>query len=299
MRSTPCRRPQCWHSGGTGCAPVGDGGAIPTTRIAGSDRPLDEGGLRGIAGGSRRNEAKTWSQPLPIVLFDSAAASAIGWWTGVQGVEALASSALDQWAWKTEGVTSLAEQYAWFVGYSGSDSYCLTLVKDRSEMEVLSLLGGDDVRRVPNMDAVWHETQELEETAGVVAALAVEGWVLVFEPYGYRGVNRAVAERLSSGTRCVSHFRNIELDTAFMWAEDGAVQAKFELQSPWDIAGAKALEMKDVLMRAGFAAFESGDNRLPRIYLPAAMALTDMLTGLRITRDLLDDSPYTCVTVRG
>jgi hypothetical protein len=194
-------------------------------------------------------------------------------------------------------VTGLAEQYAWFVDYDGSDSYCLSVIKGRSPEEVLHLLGGDRARVLPNMDAVWQETQETEETEGIIAALAVEGWVLLFEPDGYRGVRRKVAERLSRGTQLVSHHRSVNMDTTFLWAENGIVQAEFELQSPWEIVGAKAGQVKSMLSEAGFADTDSADSTASSVYLPAALALSEILTGLRITRNLLGDSQYMCATV--
>lgn len=195
-------------------------------------------------------------------------------------------------------MTSLREQYAWFVNYDGSDSYCLTVIKDRSPAEVLSLLGGGETRTAPNMDAVWQETQEVEETEGIIAALAMEGWVLLFEPDGYRGVNRKVAEQLSRGTQLVSHFRTVNADTAFLWAENGIVQAEFEMPSPWEVTGANAIQVKSLLLEAGFADPDSGDNSDVNVYLPAAVALAELLTGLRVTRSLLDNSQYMCATVR-
>ncbi|MFI5495008.1 DUF6461 domain-containing protein [Actinoplanes sp. NPDC051859] len=194
-------------------------------------------------------------------------------------------------------MTSLSAQYAWFADDDGSDSYCLTLVKDRAPAEVLTLLDGDHLRTVPNMTAVWHETQEVGDAGGVVAASTVANWTLLFEPFGYRGVIRDVAERLSTGTTLVSHLRTINLDTTFMWAEDGIVQAEFDLVAPENATGVRAGQLDDMLQRAGFEGPDGGEWGYDSNYLAAAMALADIITGVTLTAELLDDSAYLCATV--
>ncbi|MEV6596719.1 DUF6461 domain-containing protein [Actinoplanes sp. NPDC051346] len=192
-------------------------------------------------------------------------------------------------------MTGLAEKYAWFADYE-SNTYCLTIVRNCSQSEVLRRLGADGVREMSDMVAVWQETQEVEDPTSVVAVAAVGNHVLLFEPHGWRGATREVAEGISKGTVLVSHVSTINGDTRFIWAEDGVVQAEFELQSHWDIAGARAGQMGSMLVEAGFLDRESGLTDDSDVYLPAAMALAEMITEVRISLEILDNSQYLCAT---
>ncbi|MEU1723082.1 DUF6461 domain-containing protein [Nonomuraea sp. NPDC005692] len=62
-------------------------------------------------------------------------------------------------------------------------------------------------------------------------AVAVDGWCLVVEPNGGMGITRGIMERLSAGTRLVSHYRNVNAVSYFFWVEDGEIRLSFESTS--------------------------------------------------------------------
>ncbi|MFJ3714214.1 DUF6461 domain-containing protein [Streptomyces sp. NPDC090057] len=202
-----------------------------------------------------------------------------------------------------------AHDYAWirtsplFRHMMGS-GYTLTLVRGRSPQEVLrameaeprgtgegtaGLINADDAHRAKVDHDYWDDSY----VAGAFEAPGENGdWTVVLGFDG--GLGLPCAETLSVGGRVVAHSSNggkpIHL---FHWFEDGELRTTFEGPSARD--GSSPDELIALLRQVGFPLTSEGehDENAPGVDEKAAvLALTERLTGIRVTESLLQDATY-------
>ncbi|MEV3926650.1 DUF6461 domain-containing protein [Actinomadura coerulea] len=89
---------------------------------------------------------------------------------------------------------------------------------------------------------------------------------------------------MPSPSRVVSHYRNINAVTLFHWWEDGELRTQFE----WPVhrSGSSPDALVQTMAEVGFDLVGGSSD------VAGNLALAEELTGVRITADLLDTSPY-------
>ncbi|MEU3337957.1 DUF6461 domain-containing protein [Streptomyces sp. NPDC006668] len=204
-----------------------------------------------------------------------------------------------------------AHDYAWirtsplFRHMMGS-GYTLTSIRGRTPREVLrameaepvgtgagtaGLLEADDAHRADVGYDYWDESY----VAGAFSTRGeMDDWTLVLGFDGGLGITHACVETLSRGGRVVAHSTNggkpIDL---FHWYEDGELRTTFEVPSARD--GNTPDELLPLLREVGFPLTPDGehDESAPDVDRKAAvLALTERLTGIRVTESLLQDAAY-------
>ncbi|RFU41054.1 hypothetical protein DZF91_13865 [Actinomadura logoneensis] len=198
-----------------------------------------------------------------------------------------------------------AEDYAWVRNETLrlTDAYCLTLTRGLSPDEVLtrwtarphSVRRGYEELIEPAYEVAGRDLSDV--LVGVTPVKDGDGgdWALAVEINGYLGSSTAVA--LSRGTRVVSHFRNVNAVGRFHLAEDGVEKAVFDPLFPAMRFGAMSAAVRREMRAAGFD-LGKGDDRDLSVTLPAAFALAERLTGVRLTLGLLTNAEYLCGVAR-
>ncbi|MFE4828784.1 DUF6461 domain-containing protein [Streptomyces sp. NPDC056672] len=199
-------------------------------------------------------------------------------------------------------MTKTGADYAWFEDDFPdiAEAYCFTLVRDLSPAELMSRLGGRPEAPLQGIAAAVDATFALydlgEGDRQLVAMTNVGTWTLLIEPNGYLGVTEEQALPASAGTSWISHFTNVNGVGTFLWAEDQVLRLCFDPMFPEDRRGTEPDELLDVMRQIGFhlKAEDPETDFAPQ----AAFALAEHLTGIAITPALLQDTTFTCATVR-
>ncbi|MEV4071308.1 DUF6461 domain-containing protein [Nonomuraea fuscirosea] len=213
-----------------------------------------------------------------------------------------------------------AADYVWFDDRFPSlvEGYCFTLVEGLRPEDVVARLGARTEDLVARLGA-WMDNvpsgMSFDDVIGAACAgpgqygawdghffgaAAVGDWCLIVESNGGMGVTDEIMERLSAGTRLVSHYRNVNAVGYFFWVEDGEVRLSFEPAIPEYRYGSDPDVLVDVMRRVGF---DLGDGHQPDGTVPVddfagrigtVFALAEHLTGVKLTARLLEESSYLC-----
>jgi hypothetical protein len=169
-----------------------------------------------------------------------------------------------------------------------ADLYALTWVKGSSPAVVVTRTGGRRLgppRRRPA--AGWETLSGL----AVIAVTEVDGWALMVEETASPiGATDDVIGKLSKGTRLVLFSHNSQAADRFVLAEDGTILVDFDPGYPPDRSGTRPDLLIPDMRAVGLDPFTA----LPE---PAALALARRLTGIALTRPLVQDRSYQPATV--
>ncbi|GGS29156.1 hypothetical protein Snoj_25390 [Streptomyces nojiriensis] len=202
------------------------------------------------------------------------------------------------------GMTKTGADYAWFENDFPdiAEAYCFTLVRGLSPAELISRLEGrweaplQGIAEV--VDAAFAQ-YDLEGGARQLIGMTTLGaWTLLIEPNGYLGVTEERALPASAGASWVSHFVNVNAVGTFLWAEDQVLRLCFDPMFPEDRWGTTPDELLDVMTRIGFHVDDDAPEAEINLSSPAALALAEHLTGVAVTPALLQDTTFSCATVR-
>lgn len=188
-----------------------------------------------------------------------------------------------------------ADDYAWFTEQCAelADAYSLTLVRGRTPGEVIEQLDGRDANRSVGLGRL--PEQAAARGGRIVAAAALDGWTLVFEP---RSATAGRSGRLlSRGTVLVSHSTDL-----FLWARDGEVLLEFDPADAGRRGGSDPDGLVEVLDRLGFdtASEDARDGWGDEArYRERSSALAEQLTGVPVTLAALEAATFTCATLPG
>ncbi|WP_405683624.1 DUF6461 domain-containing protein [Streptomyces sp. NBC_01387] len=184
-----------------------------------------------------------------------------------------------------------------------ADAYCITLVHELSPAELLRRLGG---RTEPSrtgipalVEAAYDSYAPFSGTRTLFGMTTIGPWTLMVEPNGWHGVNEAKALPASVGTRWISHYDNSNAnnDGAFLWAENTDRCLQFDLRDASHRYGSHPDDLLDVIRHLGFEFPEeptTTDDLDTDRAVPAAFALTEHLTHLRLTPTHLQDTAFIC-----
>ncbi|WP_037634921.1 DUF6461 domain-containing protein [Streptomyces katrae] len=201
--------------------------------------------------------------------------------------------------------SATAADYGWIrsssslFAYALEVGYTLTLVRGVSPSEVFRIVGAEPRGECAGLDALIHEQQgfldEYEQwpEAFLAGAFTVRGeggdWTLALEFGGDLGTRARLMEALSAGTRAVSHSSNGGKPMDFFhWYEDGELRTTFEW--PADRTGSTPDELNGVMRQVGLD--PTGDEDPGIDQKAAVLALTERLTGVRVTEELLAEAGY-------
>ncbi|GAB2619426.1 hypothetical protein Aab01nite_33480 [Paractinoplanes abujensis] len=128
------------------------------------------------------------------------------------------------------------------------------------------------------------------------------GWSFVLDLEGDSAIGDDLVVRLSKGTTAISHFLNVELDDHYRLVEDGDVRLDFAPWDPTDRQGSAPDSLLPAMDTVGFDFTEDLDPGDPDYVekhpTPAAFALTEYLTGVKLTADLLHSLTYLLAEAR-
>ncbi|MFE2551958.1 DUF6461 domain-containing protein [Streptomyces sp. NPDC059355] len=200
-------------------------------------------------------------------------------------------------------MATTAADYTWFEEDFPdlAESYCVTLVHSMPPSELLSRLGGQAEAEVTGISALVDTAYDLwgpSTTRTYFGMTALGPWTLMIEPNGWHGVNEEKALPASAGTRWISHYDNANAnnDGSFLWAEDTALRLHFELRDAGRRSGTRADDLLDVVRRLGFTFPEEPTDTDDDLAVPAAFALAEHLTGIRVTPALVRNTTFSCGT---
>lgn len=200
-----------------------------------------------------------------------------------------------------------AHDYAWIRSspvfrHALEGGYGLTLVRGVVPGDVLRAMGAEPQGTCTGVDALieQHLNQRGEtdywDDSFIAGACTVPGtdgdWTLILQFDGGVGMHSRFLEALSAGGRAVTHSTNggapIDL---FHWYEAGELRTTFE--GPTARYGSTPDELVPVMREIGFDLAEDEDSTGPSSDTKAAvLALTERLTGVRLTEELLKDAEY-------
>lgn len=197
-----------------------------------------------------------------------------------------------------------AADYIWADDWvdSVAQAYCLTLARGLEPEAFLRRMGAVPATTCDGLTELSERTFRLWDAAPVerllIGATSVPGrdgtaWALGLEVNGFLGVTPDIVTPLSAGTRVVSHYANAGMNR-FYWLDDTDIRLHFEPLFPDDRMGSTPDALVDVMRQVGFDLHQDGDNTERAV--AATFALAEHLTGVRLTRDLLDHSVYQCGT---
>ncbi|MFJ2652073.1 DUF6461 domain-containing protein [Streptomyces sp. NPDC087420] len=202
-------------------------------------------------------------------------------------------------------ISATAADYGWirspssFFTYALEAGYTLTLVRGVSPAELLEVAGAEPqgvceglVELIEQHADILDGYEDSPESF-LAGAFTVPGeggdWTLALEFGGDLGTRPSIMEALSTGTRAVSHSSNGGKPMDFFhWYEDGELRTTFEW--PTDRTGSTPDELNEVMREVGLHPTRDSD---PNIDTKAAVfALTERLTGVQVTEELLAEAEY-------
>lgn len=189
-----------------------------------------------------------------------------------------------------------ASEYAWFEDNELRSMYCMTYIKGRTPSEFLARLG---VTPYPDQEGLrglssahWTDPLDMDDHWQFIGATQVLGrdgpWTLAVELNGWIGDSGTYMEAASAATRALSHYQSASGRTSFNWWEDGELRTTFEW--PRKRRGSTPDDLVEAMQRVGFD-LSSQDQELGQ---PGKLALAEVLSGVRVTAEMLANSSYAC-----
>jgi hypothetical protein len=200
--------------------------------------------------------------------------------------------------------SATAADYGWIrssslFAYGMELGYTLTLVRAVSPSELLKIAGATPRDTCVGSDELIEQHTKILDgyenwpESFLAGAFTVPGeggdWTLALDFGGDLGTRGSIMEALSTGTRAVSHTSNGGKPMHFFhWFEDGELRTTFEWAA--DRTGSTPDELTPLIREVGLN--PTGDQD-PAIDAKAAVfALTERLTGVRVTDELLAEAEY-------
>jgi len=190
-----------------------------------------------------------------------------------------------------------AADYTWFNRTGLTYGYCFTMVSGLSRAEALERLGTQDLRSITGLHnfrvAAQNNFPFRTSNPYFIGAVAVGEWTLLVEDNGFMGVHLPTIGPLAAGTEVISHFGGVDGEDRFLWLVDGEVRLDFELLFAFRRSGSDPDGLIDVMQQVGFD-LSDDEDRDYELHTEATLALTEHLTGVRLTEELLDSADYLC-----
>jgi hypothetical protein len=196
-------------------------------------------------------------------------------------------------------VVPTSSDFLWFKErFPGfAEAFCLTFVENLTPAEVLRRIAAAPDGQLAGLDALERRTWETwDEHNGdrlLIGATAVGSWTLAVEVNGYLGATEELLIPLSRDTTVVSNYRNVNAVMSFYWLGGETVRLNFDPLFAFDRTGTDYDSLVDVMQQVGFD-LRSGEDRSIYHVTEAALALSEYLTGIHFTPDMLETSTFVC-----
>jgi len=189
---------------------------------------------------------------------------------------------------------AVADDYWWFaIDPDLTKGFCITWVQGMTPADVLKRLGGKELERVGWQQLVGSgDGQQGPAYEYFIGVARIGEWSLIVEDNGDLGVTDRLVDRLSVGTTVVAHRHKPDGHGRFLVLRDAVVELDFDPAAYTVRGGTRATELAPTIAAAGF-----GARRDPRQPLLAGLALAERLTGIPMSKDLLDTHTYLLSTV--
>ena len=200
------------------------------------------------------------------------------------------------------GRAAVAGDYSWFAANTDlTKGFCFTWVQNLVPRQVLLRLGATELERVGWPQLVGSGDGQLPGADRFFFGVArVDDWSLIVEDAGALGATDALARTLSVGTRLVSHYQDSTGRGRFLLLADQGTELDFDPVEPGRRTGRQAQELAPILEAAGFTGVgdaAAGAGRPSALATEAAFALTERITGIAMTSELLTTRTYVLATV--
>jgi hypothetical protein len=200
------------------------------------------------------------------------------------------------------GRAAVAGDYRWFTADTDlTKGFCFTWVQNLGPRQVIERLNATELERVGWRQLVGSGDGQLPGADRFFFGVArVADWSLIVEDAGALGATDALARSLSAGTRLVSHYRDAGGRGRFLLLADRTTELDFDPIEPSRRAGRQAQELAPILEVAGFTGVTgvaAGTGRPSAVATEAAFALTERVTGIAMTLELLTSRTYVLATV--
>jgi hypothetical protein len=198
-------------------------------------------------------------------------------------------------------MATTATDYQWINDYSElAEAYCALLVRGVTVQDYLRGMRARPQSSISGYTAlerrtreVWEEHSDNEYLIGATTVPGDQGeWVLSLESNGYLGTLPHLVAPLSSGTRLVTHFRNVNAHDIFLWYEDGTLRTSFEPLFPTERDDSTPDELVGMMAEVGFDLSSDEEEADFSLTTEAAFALAERLTGVHLTPELLDKATF-------
>jgi hypothetical protein len=184
---------------------------------------------------------------------------------------------------------AVAADYRWLAGGNEfGKGFSFVWVKGLTTSEVLNRLSGKELERV-----YWHQLvgpgdgQRGPADRRYFGVSRIDDWVLVVEDNGTLAMSDDVLGPLSAKTTAVAHYRGPDGHGRLLMLTDRGVDLQFDPLDNARRTGSRSAELSATIASAGFTGASD-----PISCTAAAFALTERLTGIAMTRELLEDKTY-------
>jgi len=189
----------------------------------------------------------------------------------------------------------LRPQFSWWVDLG----YGVALVKEMAPAQLLDALGASKDQAVAiGLEAVREANGGIadvliEQNIGVLAV--DDGWTLIVQSGGAVVVNDILIRPIAESHQWVSHYSSVNSDCIFQWWDDGVKQVEFDPffpTMPW--RGAHPERLRDEVRAVGGIDVDDEGEEFADRYknIEASFALTERLSGVRITAEMLEDRDF-------
>ena len=185
---------------------------------------------------------------------------------------------------------AVAADYRWLAADPDlRRGFSFVWVRSRTTAQVLDLLGAQEMERVP-----WNQLVSSGDGQRGVADRFFFGvsrindeWVLIVEDNGALGTTDEMLRRLSAGTTVISNYRAPTGRDRLLVRTGDRVDLDFDPLTGTAQRGARTAELSPTMAAVGF-----GSSTEPVHSTAAALALTERLTGIAVTEELLRSKTY-------
>jgi hypothetical protein len=202
---------------------------------------------------------------------------------------------------------AVAADYLWAEDDDLFSAYCLTLVRGITPQGFMDRLGArivfDALKLGEQFTEIsfdyWGEPHLGDVQFIGATTVAGDGgpWTLALEVNGQLGVTPELVVPVSADTRLVSHrYNGGNAVGQFCWIEDRDIRLDFEPLFASYRDGSTPDALLDDMQQIGFDLDENREDIGPTT--AAGFALAERLTGVRVTRTMLDEAVFLCGTAR-
>ena len=183
---------------------------------------------------------------------------------------------------------AVAADYRWFAQEAGlRKGFFFGWVHDRTSKQVIDRLDARELERIDWRQMVDSGDGQRGTDQYYFGVARVGDWVLVVEDNGGLGAADDLLRRLSAQTTVVCHYRAATGVGRFLLLADGVTQLDFDPADDLHRTGTRAAELRPLMTAVGF-----GASTAPGYRTQAAFALTERLTGVAMTPELLREKTY-------